>query len=108
HRAPDRTAVDQFSLEDDFVIPGGEVLTLRGHSAVITRHMPRLRHRVGRSPVVSRPQRAPGVAAVRGPYLRSQPLPTAASIPRARNSARYRRWRWRWRAVLPDGQVEDS
>ena len=39
---PVNTAVDQLGLEDDLVVPGGEVLALRGHSAFVARHTPRL------------------------------------------------------------------
>jgi hypothetical protein len=42
HCAPDRAAVDQLALEDDLVVPGGEVLALRGYSMFITRHLQRI------------------------------------------------------------------
>src|SRR5271165_4260705 len=38
HRAPDRAAVHQLGLEDELVVPGGEVFALRGYSAFIVRH----------------------------------------------------------------------
>ena len=52
HRAPDRAAVDQLGLEDDLVVPGGEVLALRGHSAFIVRHTQRIGDRARRRPLV--------------------------------------------------------
>ena len=43
HRALDRAAVDQLGLEDQFVIPGGEVFALRRHPAFVSCHIPEVR-----------------------------------------------------------------